>query len=255
MRLAQNILRRGPPLVRAVGRSTPRLTTSMLSQRIGSSANAQTTTLTFSVRSFSAQSELLDILAREEQEEVGDGNKELPQELADLKTSLESDWRIVDDGAMTQLFLKDKKGVQVSFHCQDTVADDDNNDEVFDEAAEDDEEEPAQAVRFTVTISKAGKTIVVNCLSEFGEGKIEGVTTTAATADVIHANQGVVEKGDYQGPDFLELAEDLQEAFGVYFEEECGITSDVASFVAMYTDYKEQLQYVQFLEDAQSVIS
>jgi hypothetical protein len=60
----------------------------------------------------------------------------------------------------------------------------------------------------------------------------------------LHANQGNVEKGDYQGPDFLESAEHLQEAFEVYFEEECGITSDVATFVAMYMDYKEQQQYV-----------
>jgi complement component 1 Q subcomponent-binding protein len=197
----------------------------------------------------------VDILAGEENEEVDSGNVELPSELAELKSQLETDWRIVvdDDSATTQLFLKDKK-VQVFFHFQDTIPEETDND-MLDEDDAEDEEEPSPAVRFTVTVSKAGKTVVVNCLSKFGEGKIEGVTTMTVLADVVHANQGNVEKGDYQGPDFLELAEDLQETFGVYFEEECGITSDVTTFVAIYTDYKERQQYVQFLKDMQSVIS
>jgi hypothetical protein len=38
-------------------------------------------------------------------------------------------------------------------------------------------------------------------------------------------------------------------------EDECNVNSDVATFVAMYTDYKEQMQYAQFLKDVQSIIS
>ena len=58
----------------------------------------------------------------------------------------------------------------------------------------------------------------------------------------------------YQGPDFTELAEDLQDAFHTYLEEEVGVNKDVAAFISMYTDYKEQCQYVQFLEDAQNIL-
>ena len=92
------------------------------------------------------------------------------------------------------------------------------------------------------------------CVSEYGEVKIDGVSTTTSAPDVVHASQGTLPKVEYQGPDFLELAEDLQSAFEVYLVEECGVDSDVAVFIAMYTDYKEQTQYMQFLKDAQSVL-
>jgi len=264
MRLAQSILRRGSALrwtASRVGRSATAVplaesSSSSSSHRVGGIVPAPI------VRSFSseAQTSLVDILNREYQEEVETGNLELPQELADLKASLETDWKIVvdDDAATTQLFWKSKK-VQVSFHCQDSVEDFDNLDmeELEEGEAEegDDEEEPVDAIRFCVTLSKAGKTLVYNCLSEFGQVKIESVATTTTAPEAIHANQGTLDKAEYQGPDFMEMAEDLQEAMGVFLEEECGVNSDVATFVAMYTDYKEQLKYAQFLKDAQSIIS
>jgi complement component 1 Q subcomponent-binding protein len=209
-----------------------------------------------------AQTNLMDILAREEQEEVDSGNMELPKELAELKSDLEANWRIVDDGsATTQLFLKEKK-VQVSFHCQDTIEEEEadiggyEEDEEEEDVEEVEDEETMAPVRFTVTVAKAGKTMVFYCLSEFGQLKITGMANTSSlTPDVVHAQQGVLEKNDYQGPEFIELAEDLQDAFGDYLEEECGVNSDVATFVAMYADYKEQKQYVQFLKDAQAIIS
>jgi complement component 1 Q subcomponent-binding protein len=200
-----------------------------------------------------AQQNLVDILTREEQEEeVESGNLEMPQPLKDLKKELEADWTITEDAATTQLFLKSSK-VQVSFHCQDTV---EPMDEVYEEQDDaEEEEEESHPVRFTVTQSKAGKTLVVSCLSEFGQVKIESVTTTSTSPDIVHAAQGVLEKVQYQGPEFTELAEDLQESMAAYLEDELLVTSDVAAFVSMQTDYKEQVNYVQFLKDCKSIIS
>lgn len=45
-----------------------------------------------------AKSNLLDILAREEAEEHELGNTTMPDELADLKATIEKDWRIVEAG-------------------------------------------------------------------------------------------------------------------------------------------------------------
>lgn len=198
-----------------------------------------------------AQQNLVDILSREEAEEEEEGNLEMPQPLEELKKELEADWRITEDDATTQLFLKSSK-VQVSFHCQDTV---EAMDEVYEEDDEDAEEEPSPPVRFTVTQSKAGKTLVISCLSEFGQVKIESVTTTTASPDIVHAAQGVLEKVQYQGPEFTELAEDLQDSMAAYLEDELLVTADVAAFVSMQTDYKEQVNYVQFLNDCKSIIS
>jgi complement component 1 Q subcomponent-binding protein len=58
-----------------------------------------------------------------------------------------------------------------------------------------------------------------------------------------------------QGPEFTELAEDLQEAFGVYVEKECGVDVDVQSFITMYADYREQEEYVSWMQTAKSVMA
>jgi len=210
-------------------------------------------------RSFSSRSALVDILAREEQEEKDTGNTDIPGNLADLKKSIEESWKIVEDGATTDLFKIDSPSgnkIQLSFHCQDTLEAEDEAG--FDDEGEevDEEEEASSPVRFTVTVTKAGKSLNFACFSEYGEVKIEGVSTTASsTAEYVHKNQGTLPKVEYQGPDFPELAEDLQEAIMVYLDEECGVNSDVAAFVAMNADYREEMQYVNFLEEAQSIVS
>eukprot|EP00980_Cylindrotheca_fusiformis_P028030 scaffold22577_cov122-Cylindrotheca_fusiformis.AAC.9 len=191
-----------------------------------------------SICSFSSQSKmnLLDILSAEHNEEVSSRNTEIPQALSDLKAKLETTWRVVDDAASTQMFSKDKK-VQISFHCQNAV------DQMDSEEYED--EEPVSPFHFTITVPKAGKTLTIDCLSDSGLVRVESVRTTVS--DVEDENM-------YQGPDFLELDESLQDAFSAYIEEELSIDSDVAAFIAMYSDYKEQIQYVQFLHDVQRIV-
>ena len=216
-----------------------------------------------------AAGELLYILAREEQEEIDTGNNDMPSDLKDLKRTIEQDWKIVEgsgDSATVNLYSKSSTPkVQISFHCQDTVKDvsegydddDANAPEGGGGGADDDyDEEQTGGVRFAVTVTKAGKTLTMQCLSEYGACNIETISTTTNTdPDTIHSNNGVpTDKTLYQGPEFGELAEDLQEAFGVYLDETCGVNGDVAAFIAMYADYKEQLHYVKFLKDAQSIV-
>ena len=247
MKVTQTLMRRGFPLVakRAAFHPATFRATSLLRSDLASGLATKNPHQRF----FSSQN-LVDILAREAKEEKDSGNLSMPDDLADLKANLEKNWKIVEDGATTNLFLKDKK-VQISFHCQDTV-----EENFFDEESNEDEEEPMNSVQFCVTVSKAGKTLVLNCVSEYGEARIESVMTSNATPEAVHANQGnSPERSQYQGPEFTELAEDLQEAFGAFLESDCGVNSDVASFIAMFSDYREQMQYVQFLKDAQSIIS
>jgi complement component 1 Q subcomponent-binding protein len=208
-----------------------------------------------SLRSFSAESagqDLSDILAREYAEEIENSSAGMPAELQELKTTLEQDWKIVDDGALTKMYRTlGAIKVQVSFHCQDAV-------QGFDFAAEEgeeaeDEAEAAAPVRFTLTATKAGKTLVLTCLSEDATVRIQSAAITTEDIEEIQKNAGVG-SSQYQGPDFTELAEDLQDAFHGYLEEDVGMNEDVASFVAMYADYKEQTQYVQFLKDATALL-
>ncbi len=211
-----------------------------------------------SSRSFSSKATLLDILSREENEEIDTGNTEMPEELLDLRSTIEEAWKIVENGASTDLFKIDSGSnkIQLSFHCQDTLEVDEEAGVYSDDDDEEEEEEPASPVRFTVTVTKAGKSLNFACFSEYGEVKIEGVSTTASsTAEYVHENQGTLPKIEYQGPDFTELAEDLQETLVEYLDEECGVNADVAAFVAMSADYREEINYVDFLKQAQSIVS
>jgi complement component 1 Q subcomponent-binding protein len=79
-------------------------------------------------------------------------------------------------------------------------------------------------------------------------------TLQSLLAGVQTSSSDVEDSNLYQGPDFLELDENVQEAFAVYLEEELSVDNDVAAFIAMYSDYKEQMQYVQFLKDVQAIV-
>lgn len=232
-------------------------------------ASAAITADTTGSRSFSSKATLLEILGREEQEEEDTGNMEIPSELLDLKNTIEESWKIVEDGATTDLFRIESPSsnkIQVSFHCQDTVEaveelDHDDDESSLEETGGsdddvDEDDEASSPVRFTVTVTKAGKSLNFACFSEYGQVKIEGVSTTASsTAEYVHENQGTLPKIEYQGPDYPELAEDLQEALVDYLDEECGVNTDIAAFIAMFADYREEIQYVNFLKQAQSIVS
>ena len=58
----------------------------------------------------------------------------------------------------------------------------------------------------------------------------------------------------FQGPDFDELAEDLQISFESYVEKECGVDETVRLFVLMYADYREQEEYVSWMKTAVEIL-
>ena len=57
-----------------------------------------------------------------------------------------------------------------------------------------------------------------------------------------------------QGPEFTELAEDLQESFQNYVVAECGVDEDVTAFISMYCDYREQEEYVSWMKTAIDIL-
>lgn len=227
----------------------------------------------------SSREELVDILTREYEEEVDNETTAMPPDLKELKTELEKEWKIVDDGAVTKMYRTSLEGnnnkIQISFHCQDTieVVDDvpassdyvdgdfatESNERTGGDGMDDDGDEIANPVRFTVTIAKAGKLIVMSCVAdENASVQIQSVATTASdNLDAIHDNKngGAVDPREYQGPEFTELAEDLQDSFHNYLEDDVGITEDLASFVTMYSDYREQVSYVEFLRNVKTILS
>mmetsp|Transcript_13849 Transcript_13849/g.15388 ORF Transcript_13849/g.15388 Transcript_13849/m.15388 type:complete len:177 (-) Transcript_13849:46-576(-) len=175
----------------------------------------------------------------------------LPDDLQELKETISKDWTIVNDNesGTVKLFRKDgPQKVAIAFHCQDTL-----NEEDFIDPDEEDEEETSPEVRFTLTVSKAGKTMVLSCVSLDANALIESVVITPDDGELVN-DLGKVNDKLYQGPQFDELAENLQDAFTAFVQEECGITSDVAAFISMFADFKEQQEYIRWLQQVQSIL-
>lgn len=201
----------------------------------------------FGSRCFSNADPLSGILARELAEEIDAGRDNLPEELLELKNTIEKDWKIVDDGATTRLFRTvGAAKVVITFHCQDTV---DGLDIDYTEGVE---EEPAVPFRFEIVVSKAGHNLVLNCVSSAGETTVDGAATSTEDLEDIQANG--IGRNQYQGPEFPELAEDLQEAFQDFVFSDLAVDEDVSAFISMYADYKEQISYVDFLENVSKVL-
>jgi complement component 1 Q subcomponent-binding protein, mitochondrial len=208
---------------------------------------------------------LVDLLAREHLEELDNDSIRLPPALSELKAQVAQIWTIVDDGPITRLhrtLASNKVKVQIDFHCQDTVEEEEEQqDEQEDDSnapEEEEEEENAAQVRFTVTLTKAGKSLIIVCLSTPDVSIDIQSATTVPAQDHVTADKDTgfsVSPNHYQGPEFGDLAEDLQDAFYSYLKEDLGVTSDVVSFITMYCDFKEQTEYVQFLEDAQKLLA
>jgi hypothetical protein len=208
-------------------------------------------------RNFSAAADgLLDILAREHDEEVANQSADMPAEVSDLVKLLEArQWEIVQEGATTRLLqtLPDDRGaVTVVFHCQDTVPEEDEGYDEEEDVEPEQQDEEAPTLRFTVTLTKADNTMVFVCLSQNASCTIESVTMTQTEVALL-ANG--VPPAEYQGPEFTELAADLQDALEQFLADDIGIDADVAAFVSMFADYQEQRQYVAFLEQAKRLLS
>jgi complement component 1 Q subcomponent-binding protein len=215
-----------------------------------------------SVRSFSEASpteDLIAMLRREYDDEVEQGSTSMPKELSSLQSELEGKgWKIAPQGATTKLIrtLDDSSKIQISFHVQDTVVDETTFLEEIDGEEVDEMEELAARVRFTAVLTKAGKHMVFTCISEDAQATIENValgTSAASVDDILKA--GSVDDQQYQGPEFSELAEDLQASFQDYLQDHVGIDESVASFITMYADYREQAEYVNFLSEAENMLS
>ena len=63
-----------------------------------------------------------------------------------------------------------------------------------------------------------------------------------------------MDKLEYEGPNFEDLEENLQEAFFEYLHER-GITYDFARYLFNFAIDKEQREYMNWLKDIKSFVS
>lgn len=196
----------------------------------------------------------------------------MPPDLSQLKQTLSDKWTIIDggsatsdDGATVKMFKKDGSGsgakVTVSFHCQDSLdaeelgffdqltAGVEGEGDNSNEDGEEEEEERSSPVKFDVQVSRVGKVMHIACLSENAEASIEGIMISESD------DNSLEEDGElYRGPNLEDLPEDVKDALDDFLLMECGVDEDVAAFIAMYADYREQMEYINWLGNVKKVV-
>ncbi|KIX00683.1 uncharacterized protein Z518_09748 [Rhinocladiella mackenziei CBS 650.93] len=115
---------------------------------------------------------------------------------------------------------------------------------------------PAFPVRLTITITKPGKRAVeIRAIAE--EGAIEIGTMSFFPKESLLEAQTPKEAQEarslYAGPPVANLDPELQAMLDKYLEER-GIDTQLANFLPEYVEYKEQREYVQWLDNMKQFI-
>ncbi|OQS02052.1 hypothetical protein THRCLA_05548 [Thraustotheca clavata] len=195
-------------------------------------------------RFFSTEDALSSLLSRELAEEKA--NCFVSDELETLREKVLKTFKIHDTPGNVAITLKSKYNdelIDVNFNVQDIAETEEAYEDEDGEGEYDDEEEDVLPnIRFTARIVKNNQALIFDC-----------VASSILTIDsVMHLeeNSDEVDNNVYHGPRFMDLENDVQEAFADYLNDR-HINDELANFIMEYSDLKEQKEYVTFLENVQ----
>ncbi|KIW68887.1 hypothetical protein PV04_04801 [Phialophora macrospora] len=124
------------------------------------------------------------------------------------------------------------------------------------EEADDDQPSPAYPAQLTITITKPGnKAIEIRAVAQDGTIEIESLSffPKESLLEAQSTKEASEARSLYAGPPVDELDPELQQMLQQYLEER-GIDEELASFLPEYMDYKEQKEYVKWLEDLETFV-
>ncbi|KAI9676902.1 MAG: hypothetical protein M1817_006741 [Caeruleum heppii] len=142
-----------------------------------------------------------------------------------------------------------------------------NEDEDMDEDDDDEDPEPALPTRLNVTITKPalkgalqietiaqdGMIVIENCFYLPDAALLDDAPGATSSAPPLSPDQLAAKKGLYMGPPFGNLDEDLQVLLERYLDER-GINTAMALFVPDYVDWKEQREYLGWLDNVKKFV-
>ncbi|PHZ08928.1 mitochondrial glyco protein [Rhizopus microsporus ATCC 52813] len=238
----------------AVSRITPRVMPAFQVARPFSSTFARMST-------GSVDSDLVHKLDEELQYEKSneESEPEFIKEFLEANSFKLEDKPGVDEVSLTRTFGNEK--IRVLFSISDI-----NNtpsegflpeDDMIEPGNEEDEEIVSFPVRASVTIEKDGQgAVTIDTVAQDGEIVIESVMyyKDNKLANEQSAEADWQRRGLYIGPQFSELDENLQQLYERYLEER-GINSALANFLPDYIEYKEQKEYIQWLDNMKKFVA
>ena len=135
---------------------------------------------------------------------------------------------------------------QVEGKEETEAKEEEGDDEDFEDEDEEYDEEPEPSIDFNVHIGKGKETLTFECTTD---GTLYSINTVNMSNE--ESQMDVLE---YEGPNFEDLEEPLQEAFFEYLHER-GITYEFARYLFEYAIDKEQREYMKWLKDIKGFVS
>ena len=195
-----------------------------------------------------ASTRLSKALAAELQEE-----KSQYEQPSLLKSFLrDSDWKLTDtDGDVNMKLVREFGGKSVSVEWQLVSPFNSEMDFEGEEGENAEEESRMESTDFTITVSdKRDQGVIFYCSTSAGEGHryvIGNVRSFGSAAERESVSA-------YNGPDFEDLQESLQEGFDEFLAE-VGVNDELCDFVDAAAVDKEQREYIRWLSNIQGVLA
>lgn len=164
-------------------------------------------------------------------------------------------WSIEDKSGSDEIVLSRQFGnesVRVLFSISDLEQEESGAGDVEEPV----DEIPAYSVRMSVSVTKPDSgALTIDCVSQNESILIDNISfyKDAKLATQLTADADWERRGLYIGPVFDHLDLDVQSEFQQYLTER-GIDERLATFVPEYAVYKEQKEYVKWLNNVKSFI-
>jgi len=182
----------------------------------------------------------------------------IPDFIRDFQSS--GVWRIEDTAGNDEVGLIRTFGnetIRILFSIGDIDATQDLPLEDAEGADAEDIPVPVAPVRCSITISKGSDqgALSIDALAQDGAMVVDNVSfyKDARLATELTSDADWKRRGLYIGPQFDHLDSNVQEEFERFLDER-GIGGDLALFVPAYAEYKEQKEYVKWLQSVKSFI-
>ncbi|KAJ7982977.1 mitochondrial glycoprotein [Mycena polygramma] len=220
----------------------------------------------FSVSARSLKAGSADVLLSQKlAEELQYENDEAPEGEPDFLTAFkeQGNWKIQDTPGSNEVVFTRQFGnesIRLTFSVADLQGQEEPNE--YDEGADEEEqhEEEQQAadiIRAVVSITKSAApgAIEIDMTAQGGQFLIENVAYYP-DSKLGHATSVEADwqrRGLYIGPDFTTLDVTVQENFEKFLEER-DLGQSTAFFIPEYAQYKEQREYVRWLEGVKNFV-
>uniref|UniRef100_A0A7R9YEN0 Mitochondrial glycoprotein n=1 Tax=Pinguiococcus pyrenoidosus TaxID=172671 RepID=A0A7R9YEN0_9STRA len=199
-------------------------------------------------------SRLLDRELKLEREEEERNGGAVTPELMELRDIVTQHMGISEEAGSNLVTLKmdfdsaaGPEKVKVFFNVQEYT----NEEDLIDEPVPEEEDSAGNIYPFEVRVARGGRVMRFYCQANAQQFTVENVVVSKG--DDIDADFDEKDAYQYQGPSFDDLEPDLQTAF-IEFLNERYVDDTLACFIASYADYKEQQNYLQWLQDAEEFV-